>query len=155
MASSASRTFCFLTAKQIGLLHARLIIPGVAPSQEALLDSAANSPMNTKHYTNTTDIFQLAAVLSEKIIKNHTFQDGNKRTALVAADMFLKISGYSLQEDPMAQYSVNTGLTNAHNAVCTNQWSPEQLARYYKAIATPLTEWKELILQYRKEAIEY
>jgi len=39
-------------------------------------------------------VFQLAANLSEKIMKNHAYQDGNKRTALVAADMFLKINGY-------------------------------------------------------------
>jgi death-on-curing family protein len=47
--------------------------------------------MNVKHYSGQSNLFQLAANLSEKIMKNHAFQDGNKRAALVAADMFLKI----------------------------------------------------------------
>lgn len=81
--------------------------------------------------------------------------DRNKRTALVAADMFLKINGYRLQERPVAQDGVNTDLANAHDAVCTNQWSPEQLADYYKTIATPIPEWSEEIIAYRNESVEY
>lgn len=52
--------------------------------------------MNIKHYAKEDDVFQLAANLAEKIMKDHAFQDGNKRTALLAADMFLKINGYYL-----------------------------------------------------------
>jgi prophage maintenance system killer protein len=33
------------------------------------------------------NIFQLAAYLAEKIMKNHAYQDGNKRTAPPAADI--------------------------------------------------------------------
>jgi death-on-curing family protein len=73
-------------------------LPELQSSQTALyqlglLDSTVASPMNVKHYSGQSNLFQLAANLSEKIMKNHAFQDGNKRAALVAADMFLKING--------------------------------------------------------------
>lgn len=61
-----------------------------------VLGSVVHSPMNIKHYAKEDDVFQLAANLAEKIMKDHAFQDGNKRTALLAADMFLKINGYYL-----------------------------------------------------------
>ncbi|KID59689.1 DOC family protein, partial [Metarhizium hybridum] len=65
-----------------------------------MLESAIDSPMNHKNY-GQTDLFQLAGILAEKVILNHPYQDGNKRTALFAADMFLKINGYQLQKRPM------------------------------------------------------
>ncbi len=136
---AAARTIRFLTATQIQCLHTTVVIRGAQPSQVVLLESAANSPPNVKYYTQTENVFQLAAVLSEKLIKNHAFQDGNKRTALVAADMFLKMNGYRLQERHMAQENINRDLADALNAVCTNQWTPEQLAYYYKTIATPMS----------------
>ena len=55
-----------------------------------------------KHHEKQGDVFQLAANLA-KIMMNHAFQDGNKRTALLAADIFLKINGYYLQEVPLAE----------------------------------------------------
>lgn len=58
-----------------------------------MLESAINSPMNHKYY-GQTDLFQLAGVLAEKIIFDHLYQDGNKRTALYVADMFLKMNRY-------------------------------------------------------------
>ncbi len=145
---AAARTFRFLTASQIQCLHTTVVVRGAQPSQVALLESAANSPPNVNYYTPTENVFQLAAVLSEKLIKNHAFQDGNKRTALVAADVFLKINGCRLQERserPMAQENSNRDLdrdlADALNTVCTNQWTSEQLAGYYKAIAAPISGW--------------
>jgi death-on-curing family protein len=103
-----------------------------------MLDSAIHSPMNMKHYAKEEDVFQLAANLAEKIMKNHAFQDGNKRTALVAADMFLKINGYLLQKVPLAEDKYNKALANAHVAVVTNQWTAKQLGNYYKSVAVLL-----------------
>jgi death-on-curing family protein len=94
-----AKKFRFLTAEQVRHLHF-LWISNAHPSQPYLLESAVQSPMNIKHYNNEQNLFQLAASLSEKIMKNHAYQDGNKRTALVAADMFLKINVYQLQEVP-------------------------------------------------------
>jgi death-on-curing protein len=41
----------------------------------------------------------MAAAYLFHIVKNHAFLDGNKRTALVAALVFLDINGVSLERD--------------------------------------------------------
>lgn len=43
------------------------------------------------------DIFDKAAALLQSLLKNHPFVDGNKRTALSSAGIFLKMNGYNLQ----------------------------------------------------------
>ena len=59
---------------------------------ERLLESALSRPQNVFAYEDAT-IFDLAASYAEAIAHNHPF-DGNKRTALTAADVFLEINGY-------------------------------------------------------------
>lgn len=88
-------------------------------------------------------------------MKNHPFQDGNKRTALVAADMFLKINGYTLLNRPFANDPNNKALANAHVAVVTNQWTAQQLGNYYKSLAVPIGPLTAQILEYKSSAIEY
>ncbi len=111
--------------------------------------------MNMKHYAKEKDIFKLAANLAEKIMKNHAFQDGNKRTALLADDMFLKINGYYLQKVPFAEDTHNKALANAHVAVVTNQWTAEQLGAYYRSVAAPLIPVPAEVLEYKCAATEY
>ena len=45
---------------------------------------------------NPISIFNLAASYSYGLALNHPFIDGNKRTALTVAAIFLEINGYSL-----------------------------------------------------------
>lgn len=42
------------------------------------------------------NIWLKAAFILQKITKKHIFNDGNKRTALIATAFFLKINGYEL-----------------------------------------------------------
>lgn len=154
MSSAATKTFRFLTASQVIRLHIRSLA-NRQPSQPAMLDSAVNSPMNIKYYEKEENLFQLAANLAEKIMKNHAYQDGNKRTALLAADMFLKINGYQPQKQPMAPDAINHDITNAHVAVTTSQWDAKQLGQYYESIATPIESWSPEIMEYRNAATEY
>jgi len=42
------------------------------------------------------DIFHKAAALMESLINNHPFVDGNKRTGIASAAMFLRINGHHL-----------------------------------------------------------
>lgn len=151
----SARAIRFLTLSQVQRLHARLITLDTVPTQRDMLESAIYSPMNLKHYAKQEDVFQLAANLAEKIMKNHAFQDGNKRTALVAADMFLKVNGYYLQKVPFAEDVHNKGLANAHVAVVINQWSAEELGKYYESVAAPLAQLTPEIMEYRNEATEY
>ncbi|MGN6450185.1 MAG: type II toxin-antitoxin system death-on-curing family toxin, partial [Brucella intermedia] len=53
-----------------------------------LLDSALARPLQKEAYGDP-DIFDLAAAYLFGILKNHPFVDGNKRTGLAAADLFL------------------------------------------------------------------
>lgn len=106
-----------------------------------MLESAVGSPVNHEHY-GQTDVFQLAGVLAQKVILNHPYQDGNKRTALFAADRFLKANGYRLQREPMAKSDteLDGGLADAHVFVATGQWTSEDLGNYYASIARPLDQ---------------
>jgi death-on-curing protein len=65
---------------------------------EGLLESALSRPQNVFAYEDTT-IFDLAASYAEAIAHNHPFIDGNKRTALATAGIFLRINGYEMDAD--------------------------------------------------------
>jgi len=62
--------------------------------------SALARPRNLASYEKCDDIAQLAAAYAYGIAKNHGFADGNKRTALVIADLFLMLNGYELRSSP-------------------------------------------------------
>jgi death on curing protein len=57
-----------------------------------LLDSALARPLNRAGY-GEPDISELAAVYALGIARNHPFVDGNKRTAFVALELFLRLNG--------------------------------------------------------------
>ena len=60
-----------------------------------LLDSALARPKQILAY-GEPDISELAAAYTSGIIRNHPFVDGNKRTAFMAAYVFLAINGLRL-----------------------------------------------------------
>lgn len=62
---------------------------------KGLLESALHQPQNLFFYEKPT-LFDLAVAYAERIIKNHPFVDGNKRTAYVVMVLFLKLNGYEL-----------------------------------------------------------
>ena len=63
-----------------------------------LLASALGRPRNLADYANP-DAADLAASYAFGIARNHPFIDGNKRTAFVAAELFLAINGRVLDTD--------------------------------------------------------
>jgi death-on-curing protein len=54
-----------------------------------------------------------AAALFESIVQNHPFLDGNKRTALAAADVHLRMNGLELAGDTMEHHTSIIGLMEA------------------------------------------
>ena len=91
----------FLSTQQILAIHDRLIVRfggshGVRDI--GLVESAVGRPQATfgGDYLYPT-IFDKAAALLQSLLKNHPFVDGNKRTALSSAGIFLEENGYSLQ----------------------------------------------------------
>lgn len=136
-ATMAAKAICFPLAKHIQQLHNIFISPTTTPSQLSLLHSATDSPVNQNHYNGETNIFILAATLAHKVMKNHPFPDGNKRTSLLAADAFLAINGFKLQPDK-ARDGSGQALAEAQVKLCTDQSSVAEMAAYYESIAVPV-----------------
>ncbi|MEI8294518.1 MAG: type II toxin-antitoxin system death-on-curing family toxin [bacterium] len=63
---------------------------------EVLLESALNKPRHLLNYGEPS-LFQLAASYALGIVKNHPFLDGNTRTGLIAAALFLESNGFSFK----------------------------------------------------------
>jgi death-on-curing protein len=78
-------------------------LPGVR--DRGLLESGLDRPRNLLAYEPQSSTFKLAAALCFGIAKNHAFNDGNKRTALLATRAFLFLNGHALeprQDDEVA-----------------------------------------------------
>jgi death-on-curing protein len=60
------------------------------------LISAVASPASFDDQDLYPDLFTKAAALMDSLIRNHPFLDGNKRTGIAAAALFLRINGYRL-----------------------------------------------------------
>ncbi|KAF4467975.1 doc family [Fusarium albosuccineum] len=131
MPASSTR---FLTAAQVMRLY-EVNIMRARPTQPTYLESALDSPQRHKHY-GQNDIFQLAGILGEKTTLNHAYQDGNKRTSLLAADMFLKMNGHQLQKTLSKSEELDGRIRDAHVAVATKEWDAEKLAAFYKSLAS-------------------
>ncbi len=93
--SAADRPVEYLTLEDL-LDLARAL--GVGPVRDiGLLDSAAHRPrsgfMGQEAYASITD---KAAALMHSVCSNHALVDGNKRLALLATAVFLRINGWDL-----------------------------------------------------------
>jgi len=76
-----------------------------------LLDSALAAPRH--HYTyGKRDIFVLAAAYAYGITRDHSFIDGNKRTAFLAAYTFLGINGWELNAPEEQVVTMVVGLSD-------------------------------------------
>ena len=90
----------YLTVEQVLFLHARLIAEtggshGVRDL--GLLQSAIARPQASFEGVDLyPDLFTQAAALLDSLARNHPFIDGNKRTAIAAAALFLRRNGYQL-----------------------------------------------------------
>jgi death-on-curing protein len=63
----------------------------------ALLESAVARPRATFDGSDLyPGLFEKAAALLDSLVNNHPFVDGNKRTGIVAAGLFLRANGYRL-----------------------------------------------------------
>ena len=89
----------YLTAEQVLFIHYRLVSDtggehGVRDL--GLLESAVARPQATFDRQELyPDVFEKAAALMESLIGNHPFADGNKRTGITCAILFLQQNGVS------------------------------------------------------------
>lgn len=90
----------WITLEEIVLVHERVIaetggLRGIV--NPGGLESALIRPFTAfSGYELFADLHSKVAVLIDSIIAFHPFVDGNKRTALVAADVCLRLNGYRL-----------------------------------------------------------
>ena len=93
-----------LTLADVVALHVyameRYGIPPRPLRSEGALESAIQRARMAEHYEEA-DVVRQAAVLASGISQAQAFMDGNKRTAFLAADVFLERNGLVLVGDPL------------------------------------------------------
>jgi death-on-curing protein len=97
--------------------------PGVRDA--GLLESALGRPRN-QHAYGEPSITRLAASYAFGISRNHPFLDGNKRTSLVVAELFLELNGYEL-------IAGDTQCVAAFLQLAAGELSEDQLAEWIAA----------------------
>lgn len=94
-----------------------------------LLESALAKPHNLAAY-GEPDAAALAAAYGYGISRNHAFIDGNKRTALVATELFLRLNGWHLVVD-------DSDCVLTMLAVASGDFTEDQFASWLRAHAVP------------------
>ena len=108
----------YLTPEQVLFIH-YLIIEETGGSHGIrdipLLQSAVARPMAVFNDTDLyPDLFTKAAALMHSNIKNHPFVDGNKRTAVTAASIFLLRNSFKItaSNKELEQFTLKIASTN-------------------------------------------
>jgi len=106
----------FLTLAEVTDIH-RAQIERYSGSQGIrdmnLLSSAVAMPSATfSGEFLHSDIYEMAAAYAFHISQNHPFIDGNKRTALAAALVFLELNGISISDPDGKLYDAMIGIAN-------------------------------------------
>ena len=115
----------YLSPEQVLFIHSRLIdttggIHGIRDTGR--LQSAVARPRATFGGKELyPDLFHKAAALMESLARNHPFIDGNKRTAIASAGIFLTLNGFPLgcasKELERFTLAVSTGSVSFEDAV--------------------------------------
>jgi death-on-curing protein len=119
----------YLTPEQVLFIHARLVAEtgGAHGIQDlGLLLSALARPQATFDGQDLyPDLFHKAGALMESLLQNHPFVDGNKRTAITSAALFLRLNGYRLTAS-------NTELEQFTFAALLEHWPVDRLAAWFE-----------------------
>ncbi len=91
---------------------------------EGLLESATNRPVNLAGYGQPAAA-DLAAAYAFGIARNHPFVDGNKRTAWVAARLFLMVNAVEIAFD-------RADATVMMQQLAAGDLSEDEVARWFR-----------------------
>jgi death-on-curing protein len=117
----------YLTPEQVLFIHNQLTIEtgGAHGVRDIpMLLSALGRPQVTFDGDDLyPDVFLKTAALMDSLIRNHPFIDGNKRTAITAAGIFLKLNGYNLivENDEMVRFTLACAMSQ-NSLVQITQW---------------------------------
>ncbi len=96
-----------------------------------LLESAlAQPPASFAGEWLHKDLYEMAAAYAYHLCQNHPFIDGNKRTALASALVFLELNGISVL-DPRGR------LKNAMLRIASGKMSKEDFAKLLRKLSRP------------------
>ena len=99
----------FLSVDEVLAIHERGIDPfgrSAGMRDQGLLESALYRPQ-TGYYR---DLVQMAATLLDSLLVNHPFLDSDKRVALFATDVFLRLNGWKTSVDVSDAHSFLIGM---------------------------------------------
>jgi len=125
----------YLTAEQVLFIHARLIEEtggshGVR-DLNMLMFALGRVQARFNEQDLYPDLFSKAAALIDSLIRNHPFVDGNKRTGVTAAGLFLYRNGYRLTAD-------NNRLVEMTMRIAESQTSLDELAIWLEKNSQPI-----------------
>lgn len=96
----------------------------------AAIETALDRPKNRLAYVEGADLADLAAAYLHGLAVGHGYVDGNKRTAVATALVFLDLNGYELQRS-------DKELVETTVALVSHEMSDVDLARWIREALTP------------------
>jgi|SRR5471030_799106 len=112
----------FISAEEIMELHDRIltVTPGLQGlSDPGRVEAIISRVINLHEYESISDVITLGAAHLIAVARGHVFTDGNKRTALMVALIFLKRNGVQLaKSDSLVELTVDcaAGVINLPDA---------------------------------------
>jgi death-on-curing protein len=123
----------YLTPEQVLFLHAQLVAEtggGHGVRDLSMLLSALGRPLASFDDQDLyPDIYTKSAALMDSLIRNHPFVDGNKRTGIAAAALFLRLNGYRLT-------AANSDLEKFTLQVARSELALEAIASWFQLHAS-------------------
>ncbi len=111
----------YLTPQQILYIHDQMIKRfggSMGVRDIGLLESAVGRPLSSFDGKDLyPNIFYKSAALLQSLLKNHPFVDGNKRTALSSAGLFLRINRYVLKNMHKEEIEFAIRVDNEHLSI--------------------------------------
>jgi death-on-curing protein len=103
-------------------------LPGIR--DENALEAALARPQQKYHYEPDSDLATVAAAYAFGLARAHPFNDGNKRTAFLAAMIFLGLNGKDLDATETEVVQVVTALAaGSLTEAALAKWLRERLVR--------------------------
>lgn len=123
----------FLSLDEVLAIHERMLrdFGGSAGVRDmGLLESALHRPATGYYET----LPAMAAALMESLLMNHAFVDGNKRVAVAATDVFLRLNGLRLAVDSIVAHEHLVGLieSGACNRERLETWITASVQRHVR-----------------------
>ncbi len=95
----------------------------------AFLESALLRPEQAAHYAGA-DLVDQAATLLWGMVRNHPFQDGNKRVAYAVTLTFLRVNGLTIVATESEEFTLLIDIAQHLTVEQVSEWMRERRADY-------------------------